>query len=414
MSDEPAAAPAAGTSLPRSRYLPMTTADAVDLAVDGLDDATADDVRAVSDAVGAVVHARYRERWVRARGAAEAGGDALLDDLADLLDRANYDELPREVLDDALGESAVFAVRVEVDLDDFEVLRLWRRGVHRSDQTVRRWWGLRRRTIEFDEYDRVAMYARYRPAEHFTASGRDLDKLAFTPGSEHVKLFQNVPVPDVEMLLPGTRVSMRTVDKIFIGVPAVVGGVVVAVTRLASAVGFLALLAAAYLGLRESAPDISTGVLATLFGAFAALGSFLWRQWSKYEKRRTKYLQSLSEGLYVRTLADGPGVLFTVLDAGEREDVKEAVLAYRGLLDGAAGADAVDERVEGRLHERCGDGVDFEVPDALDRLADLGLATRDEDGVWSALPLEEAPGVLRERWRELGDRLVSGAPADTR
>jgi hypothetical protein len=398
-------------TLPRTRFLPFTTDDAVELATRELDESDAERLRTAAHGLGAVLHAWYRERWVRARSAAEAGGEALLAELTDLLERANYDEVPREVLDEALGESAVFAVEVEADLDDFEELRFWRRGVHREEQTVERWRGLRERRIEFDEYDRVAMYARYHDAQHLTDAGRDVEKLTFTPGSEHVKLFQNVPRPDLEMLLPGTRVSMRTVDKVFIGVPALVGGVVVSVTKLSSAVGFLALLAAAYLGLRNDKPTISTGVLITLFGAFAAFGSYLWRQWTKYTNRKTEYLKNLSEGLYSRTVADGPGVLYTVLDSGEAEDFKEAVLAYRGLLDGPATSAELDELVETWLHERCGDGVDFDVPDALDRLESLELATCSE-GTWTAVPLDAAPGVLRERWRELGDLFVDSGGAD--
>ncbi|NHA69492.1 TMEM143 family protein [Phycicoccus flavus] len=389
----------------------MTTTEAVELATEHLDDGTADGMRRAARALGAVLHARYRERWVSARASAETGGDTLVAELADLLDRANYDEVPRRVLEEALGESAVFAVQVEADLEDFAELRFWRRGVERRQEQVERWHGLRTRTVDFLEYDRVAMYARYHDADHYRAAGRELEDLPFEPGTEHVKLFQNVPEPDLEMLLPGTRVSMRLVDKVVIGVPALVGGVVVAVTKLASAVGFLALFVAAFLGLRNDTPDISTGVLVTLFGAAAALGSYLWRQWSKYKTRKTEYLKNLSEGLYARTLADGPGVLYTVLDGGEAEDVKEAVLAYRGLHDGPSSAEDLDARVETWLHERCGDGVDFEVPDALERLEDLGLATRD-GGTWRAVPLEDAPRVLRERWREIGDDLVhDDAPA---
>ncbi len=399
--------------LPRTRYLPFTGSAAVDLATHDLDPAAADDLRRTSGALGAVLHARHREYWARARSTAEAGGEDLVRELGRLLDRANYDEVPRQVLEDALGEAALFAVDVKADLDDYAELRFWRRGVRHEEQTVERWRGLRNRTVSFDEYDRVAMYARYHEAEHFTAAGRELDGLGFEPGTEHVKLFQDVPEPDLEMLLPGTSVSMRLVDKVFIGVPALVGGVVVAVTKLASAVGFLVLFIGAYVGLRNDPPDVSTGVLVTLFGAFAALGSYLWRQWSKYKSRKTQYLQRLSEGLYLRTLADGPGVLHTVLDGGEAEDFKEALLAYRGLLDGPATSADLDGRVEARLHDRCGDDVDFEVPDALGRLAELGLATRTDgaggdETVWRAVPLEEAPDVLRTRWRELGDALVAG------
>ncbi len=391
----------------RTRYLPFTTEEAVDLAVRDLDADTADELRSVAHGLGAVLHAWYRERWVRARAAAEAGGQTLLDELTDLLERANYDRVPREVLHEALGESAVFAVEVKADLDDFAELRFWRRGVRRERQQVSRWRGLRERIVEFDQFDRVAMYARYHEEQHFVDAGRDLGELRFEPGTEHVKLFQEVPRPDLEMLVPGTRVSMRMVDKVFIGVPALVGGAVISVTKLSSALGFLALLVAAYIGLRQDRPSISTGVLVTLFGAVVALGSYLWRQWTKYSNRRTEYLKKLSEGLYSRTLADGPGVLYTVLDSGEAEDYKEAVLAYRGLLRGPAASEVLDDRVEEWLHERCGDGVDFDVPDAVRRLEAVGLATCS-GGQWRAVPLEEAPHVLRRRWRELGDTFVAG------
>lgn len=389
----------------RTRYLPMTSDEAVELAAQDLEPDRAEAVRRLTQALGAVLHAGYREDWVRARAAAEAGGDTLLDRLEDLLDSANYDEVPPEVLQDALGTSAVFQVQVDADLDDFAVLRFWRRGVHLEQQTVKRWRGLRTEHIEFEQFDRVAMYARYHDEEHLTAAGRELEDLEFTPGTEHVKLFQNVPQPDLEMLLPGTRVSMRTVDKLLIGVPAVIGGVVVAVTKLASAAAFLVLLVAALVGLSSRRPEITTGVLVTLFGAITALGSYVWRQWTKYKNRKTSYLKNLSEGLYLRTVADGPGVLFTVLDAAETEDFKEAVLAYRGLLDGEATASDLDARVETWLHEKCGDGVDFDVPDALGRLERLGLAEQDGHR-WRPVPLEQAPGVMRERWREAGDRLV--------
>ncbi len=394
--------------VPRTRYLPLSPDEAVDLAVRDLDPGPAEDLRTAARGIGAVLHASYRERRETARRAAVAGGDVLLDELADLLEHANYDEVPGEVLDEALGESAVFAVDVEADLDDFAELRFWRRGVSREERTVERWRGLRERRIEFDQFDRVVMYARYHEAQHYAEAGRDVEELPFEPGTEHLKLFRDVPRPDLEMLLPGTRVSMRTVDKVVIGVPALVGGVVVSVTKLSSAVGFLVLLLAAFVGLRHDTPHVSTGVLATLAGAVVALGSYLWRQWTKYTNRKTHYLKTLSEALYARTLADGPGVLYTVLDSGEAEDLKEAVLAYRGLLDGPATREALDDHVESWLRERCGDAVDFDVPDALPRLEALGLATRGERERWRAAPLGEAASVLRRRWRALGDVLVNG------
>ena len=62
------------------------------------------------------------------------------------------------------------------------------------------------------------------PPDH---AGRDVDRLPFTPGSTIIKLFQDVPRADLEMLFPNAQVRMRRIDKLLIGVPAVVSGIIV-------------------------------------------------------------------------------------------------------------------------------------------------------------------------------------------
>jgi hypothetical protein len=89
----------------------------------------------------------------------------------------------------------------------------------------------------------------------------------------------------------------------------------------------------------------SYGALVALFGGVIALGGFLVRQWTKLMNRRITYLKTLSETLYVRTLADGPGVLHTLLSSAEQQEVIEVILAYRFLLDAPGGLSRDDEVV---------------------------------------------------------------------
>jgi hypothetical protein len=405
--------------LPEERHIPLSTRAVVDLCTGSLEGDAATELAEVAGLLGAVLHASYRQRWQeikRLYAAHVPAGDSGQDppdaaageaahrfvaELRSVLDAANYDEVPREQLERALEEESLFRLRLDVDLDDFAELAVFRRGQHERTETVRRWYGLRKEDVRFLDYERVVLYARYRDRSYFTDRGIDVDELPFEPGRAFVKMFQDVPAADIEMLLPNTDVRMRTMDKLVIGVPALVGGVVVATTKLAAALGLLVLLVGAWLGLRDEPADLSFGRLATLLGGLIAFGAYLWRQWSKFKNRRIKFMKTLSENLYFRTLADGPGVLFTVLDSAEEEDTKEALLAYRVLLDGPLTTAGVDAAVERRLRDEAGVTIDFEVSDALRKLAALGLATAEGERC-RAVSVAQARGTLLEHWDTIG------------
>ncbi len=387
-------------------------------------------LRRLAGLLRSLLHASYRERWIRVKDAyapfspdvetrqqqadpgrstGEQARRRLVEELRTVLDDANYDEVPREVLDRALGESSLFRVQLHADLDDFADLLVFRRGTAQRSQRVERWKGLRSEQIDYLEYSRVVLYARYQDRDWFNERDRDLEDLPFVPGKAVLKLFQGVPESDLEMLLPNTEVRMRAVDKVLLGVPALASGIVVATTKLAATFGLLLLLAGAGLGLRSRSPDLDTGALLTLLGGAFALGGYLWKQYQKFTNRRTAYLQALSENLYHKSLGDGPGVLFTVLDSAEEEDVKESLLAYAYLLRGPLSVAELDRRIEQGLADAglVGDGrVDFEIEDALSRLEQLGLVTVQGEAC-TALPVAEAVARLRASWREMGDALLA-------
>uniref|UniRef100_UPI0038F716B4 DUF3754 domain-containing protein n=1 Tax=Streptomyces galilaeus TaxID=33899 RepID=UPI0038F716B4 len=71
------------------------------------------------------------------------------------------------------------------------------------------------------------------------------------PNSTIVKLFQNVPKADLEMLFPNSEVKMRPIDKAVIASSALVGGAVVLVTKLGAPIVLLAALFSFWLGWRS-------------------------------------------------------------------------------------------------------------------------------------------------------------------
>jgi hypothetical protein len=132
------------------------------------------------------------------------------------------------------------------------------------------------------------------------------------------------------------------------------------------------------------------------------LGGFSFRQWNKFKNRRVQYLKTLSENLYFRTLADGPGVIHTLLATAEQQEVSEVLLAYRFLLDAPSGRTEaeLDRVVEGWLQDAHDRDINFEVADAVAKLHRLEVVTADGD-VLRPRPLSESLALLDRRWDDL-------------
>src|SRR5690606_37846995 len=162
-------------------------------------------------------------------------------------------------------------------------------------------------------------------------------------------------------------------------------------------------LVGAWVGLRDEEPELDQAALVLLFGGLITIGGFVVRQWAKLKNRRVTYLKTLSETLYFRTLADGPGVVHTLLSSAEQQETSEVLLAYRFLLASPDGLtmEGLDRAVEAWLHQHCHSDIDFDVVDALDKLRALDLVTGN--GVLRVPPLDEALDRLARRWATLFD-----------
>ena len=263
--------------------------------------------------------------------------------------------------------------------------------------------------MTFTNCDRVLVALKYRDAAYFEDAGRN--DLALEPGAMIIKLFQNVPRADLEMLLPTTEVRMRPIDKLIIGVPAVLGGVVMFVTKLASSLGLIALLVAFWLGLRDDEVRIGQAQLVAIAAAVGTLLAFLWRQWNKFKNRRIQFMKQLSESLYFRNLDNDVGVFHHLLDAVAEEEIKEILLAVHFLLDAPATERGLDDRIEGWFADHLDCTLDFDVADALAKLIELDLVERrpgeagGEDR-FHVVDIDEARRRLDHRW----DNLFHPAP----
>lgn len=396
----------------RERFVPRRSADiarrleSIPLARDDPDEASR--WTSLSRMIAALYHHEFHaveqrttEAW-ELMGTSPAAADAVTGDLTGLLDGANYTSITDAELDLAMQTEALIPLRIDVDFDLYDELLVYRRA-SRTDVVERKRFLRSPESRKITVDDDVVVHSRIKPASWFVENDIDPEERGVVPGHASLKQFRNVPRADIEMLLPATEVRFRTVDTLKIAVPAAVSAVVVLATKLLPTLGLLFVLAGFYVGLREEQPEINQGAMLILFGGLAALGGFVFKQWNKLKNRRIKYLKTLSENLYFRTVADGPGVFHILLSSAEEQEVNEVLIAYRLLLSvpDAPTADELDRVAEQWLTDAFETDIDFEVDDALGKVSRLGIATEDSDGRWTPIELHEALLRLDRQWDDL-------------
>lgn len=316
-------------------------------------------------------------------------------ELIALAEAADFTRIDAAEIEHAFASHSLVKVALQVDDEDIDTAMFFRRGVSQRTEQVKWLYGLRRRTLEFTSYSKVLVYVA------FTERAEPIE--GRTNGGVLLKLFQNVPRNDLEMLYPRVRVGMRPVDKLLIGVPAVISGIIVLVTKLVASLGLLVLLLAFWLGIRDESVDLDQTALVTLGAGLAAFAGYLVRQFSKFKNRKIKLLKTLSEHLYFRNLDNDAGVFHHLLGAAEESEVKETVLAYHFLstADAPLTALELDRRVEDWFQKRWATTFDFKIRDGLDKLRELDLLTEDEHGAFGVVTLPEAKQRLDQRWDNL-------------
>lgn len=323
----------------------------------------------------------------------EEPGESFTETLHGLLDKANYELLTQEELEAAFEESSLFQIKLHIDFDAFEEALLFTRGESTHTEQVSTLFGLIKKEVTFSNFDRVVIYIRYRDDVMPDAGKRK-------PGSTMLKLFQNVPRADVEMLFPDTQVGMRLIDKLMIGVPALAGAIAIATTKAGASLLLLGSLIGFWLGLHSEAVELDEARLIAILAGVGGLGSYIWKQFSNFKNRKLLFMQSLTQNLYFKNLDNNAGVFHRLIDDAEEEECKEAILAYYFLLtqDSLIESEAaLDRLIEQWFATRWESELDFEVDDAVAKLRKLGLL-QESEGQIRVLTLDKACELLDQRW----------------
>lgn len=306
--------------------------------------------------------------------------DDFFDAFIDMVDRANYQAVPHEQLTAALDQASAFGVNLVVDFGVFQRLEIFARGSTTARKRLP-WSWLRwsSRTVEVPIYQRLVLA--FRLKEHARLGPQvDTDTI-------YLKLFKDIPKPDLEMLLPGTQVRMSWLDQGKIVLPTL-SGLALAVHKIIAGVGVF----------------VFTGIYSVLalLGLVGGTIGYGVRSFFAYLNTKDKYQLSLTRSLYFQNLDNNAGVMFRLLDDAEEQEFREAVLAYF-LLWKHAGQEGwtveqIDLAAEDFLMKCCALQVDFEIADALHKLVAMKLVAPSTGGRWRAVELEEALATLDATW----------------
>ena len=202
---------------PRHRFIPFRKRDIVEMCIasGGLEAADQIKFRDLCQLMESVFHFEFHDKLEDLKNSyapinpdrdtrqvgvfREDQEERFPDKLDDLLNNANYERLTNQDLESALEDSSLFKLRLYVNFDDFEQVLVYCRGESLRSEQLSSLFGLRKKTITFTNYDRVVIYVQIKD---------ELVSDKMKSGATMLKMFQNVPRADLEMLFPNTRLGM--------------------------------------------------------------------------------------------------------------------------------------------------------------------------------------------------------------
>jgi len=306
----------------------------------------------------------------------------LIDELSHVLGRANFETLQLTELNQALNKKSPYGVEVSVNFDEFEEIAVFYRGSALQTATQREWQRLflRKKTTEIQIFRRLFLLLKLKATDQDNENQNDV---------VYLKLFKNIPASDLEMLFPNTRVKMTGFDKLKLsmtGGGGAIGSVFATISKITAA----------------SNPY-------TIVVAIAGFGAVMWRQVANIFNHRTKYMATLAKNLYYYNLNNNLGSIAHLIELGEAEDCKEAILAYFFLSyqpQPRHTLASLDQTIETYLTTQYGLHVDFEIEDGIGKLKKSGLVEAHPNGEFSAISFTDALQKLNAEWDNLPDEFT--------
>lgn len=315
---------------------------------------------------------------------------SFLEKLDEVMMDGNWLTITDEEIDEALEGEDILPISLDVRFDEFSNMKLYRLGDSYQETEVKSMFGLKKETKNVRIFSNVLTVLEFKDEKWFMAERKRKKHYLGQEGQGlHIRLFKDVPHLDMEVIFPNTSPSMRTLEKIKIGAP-LVGGIV----SLSMKYGPMLF--------GSASGDTS---LSLLGGLLTALGTYVLKTYTSYQKTREKFRSVVAKDMYFKGIANNQSVLTYMIDMAEEQEVKEAICAYMFIQesDVSMNEEELDEAIEEWLLSTFGHDIDFEVDDALAKLEKMNLLSVAADGKLSVISVEQALVTLDDYWDNLYD-----------
>lgn len=291
----------------------------------------------------------------------ETSTRCLLSDIAYLFERAGFEVVTGEMFQHAVREWNVSGVELHVDFSKFDHVMMFGRGRGTAPINGLGFLALYETTVVVPVFRRLAVVLKRKDDPNI-----------------HIRMFRDVPLSDLEAVLPGADTCMRPADKFWLG------------TTILSA-GYTLLSAAGVdLGRFELSDQVAKAV-----AIYSMLGAY--RVYYYYTVLRDLATGRLNKQLYYQQLNGNVGLLSHLIDETAQQEANMILAAYLFLLRSGrtpAGDAELDALIEQYLTRTLPAPVNFDVATAIAGLRRLRLAM--DGAAPAAVPLDDAVARLRE------------------
>ena len=318
--------------------------------------------------------------------------ERMIDVFSGLLYSAHYKRLSQEDIESAIQLGSKWSGKLEVDFNIYHRIEIFVRGYRVVEVRRRRWQNFfLEEVIQQPELQRLIIAFRLKPQ----LDKKGNNKSNFDPDKVYLKTFKNIPETDLEMLLPGTKIKLSMIDRGKIILPTL-SGMVITIGKLIR--GLIVLTLA-----------ITVKAILAWMLFIGAVGGYVVKSVLGYFRTKNKFEFGLTRSLYLKNLDNNSSVLFRILHEAEEQELMEAILCYMLLWDycrsggGESGLNEteIDKMVEAFLFKHTGVDIDFEIHDALGKLARLGVVSVDAKGRWTTIELGKSVVALNENWEKI-------------
>ena len=304
----------------------------------------------------------------------------------------NFEKVSQEDLNAAMEKEGIFPVSCKIDFDSFDYYEIYYQGSSTAKEEIKTWNPFKKKEVEFNLYDRIVFFFKVKNEEFFHANKKNNEP--GIPGKIYIKYFRNIPESDLEMIFPNPRPEMKFIHKMQIFLPLLAGfGVLIQKTIIGPYYN-------AGTNPLEGGFSLLTKPSYPMIALLIVLGGYVLRTFLGYKNVVQSFLGEIAKSLYFKDKGNNQGVFTMLIDSAEEEECKEAMMAYYFLLNSnkKMSEETLDNAIEEWMEEKHKVKIDFEVDDAIKKLEEKDLLSRDKKGILTVVSLDEALNYLDYIW----------------